>query len=253
MKEHLLLCGQARSALDYHDQEKGGSGPMTQKASLTAAHLRAPRAAAIAGIVFSALLMTVVVLLRLSVPVDPLDPGAWLGTSSNRVVFALNLVPFAGIAFLWFIGVLRTRLGDLEDRFFATVFLGSGLLFLAMLFISAAVAGALLMAYGSHAETLTQSVTFTLGRALSYSIMNIYAVKVAGVFMITTSTVAIYTGIAARWIAYSGYVLAAFLIFGGGLTDWTFMAFPLWVLLLSSHILIDDLRSASQLTSNGAE
>jgi hypothetical protein len=54
---------------------------------------------------------------------------------------ALYLVPFAGIAFLWFIGVLRDRLGELEDRFFATVFFGSGLLFLAMLFASAAVAG----------------------------------------------------------------------------------------------------------------
>jgi hypothetical protein len=41
----------------------------------------------------------------------------------------------AGIAFLWFIGVIRDHLGDREDRFFATVFLGSGLLFVAMLFI----------------------------------------------------------------------------------------------------------------------
>ena len=72
---------------------------------------------------------------------DPLEAGAWLKTSSNTVALALNLVPFAGIpnmenaaeaAFLWLIGVLRDRLGELEDRFFATVFLGSGLLFLAM-------------------------------------------------------------------------------------------------------------------------
>lgn len=33
----------------------------------------------------------------------------------------------AGIAFLWFIGVIRDRSGAHEDRFFATVFLGSGL------------------------------------------------------------------------------------------------------------------------------
>jgi hypothetical protein len=62
-----------------------------------------------------------------SVRADPLETGAWLKTSSNKVGLALNLVPFAGIAFLWFIGVLRDRLGELEDRFFATVFLGSGL------------------------------------------------------------------------------------------------------------------------------
>ena len=48
-----------------------------------------------------------------------------------------HLVPFAGIAFLWFIGVVREQLGNVEDRLFSTVFLGSGLLFLAMLFIGA--------------------------------------------------------------------------------------------------------------------
>lgn len=103
--------------------------------------LRAPRAAAIAGILFSVLLIASFVLLRRSVPADPLEAGAWLRTRSRLVVVALNLLPFAGIAFLWFTGVLRDRLGDREDRFFATVFLGSGLLFLAMLFFSAAVAG----------------------------------------------------------------------------------------------------------------
>ena len=50
------------------------------------------------------------------------------------MTLALNIIPFAGIAFLWFMGVLRDRFGQQEDRFFATVFLGSGLLFLAMLF-----------------------------------------------------------------------------------------------------------------------
>ena len=217
------------------------AGP-THKATVTRAHLRTPRAAAIAGIVFSVLLITALVLLRLSVPLDPLEPGAWVRTNADRVTFALTLVPFAGIAFLWFIGVLRDRLGDLEDRFFSTVFLGSGLLFLAMLFVAAAVAGSTILAYGGQGDALPQSVAYTLARALSYSIMNIYAVKIAGVFMITTSTIAIRTGIAARWIAYLGYALAVFLLFGGGFTDWTFLVFPLWVLLMSSYILIDNLR-----------
>jgi hypothetical protein len=217
-------------------------GSKTEQAILTGARLKTPRAAAVAGIVFSVLLMTALVLLRLSVPDNPLERGMWLGTDAHRVAIGLNLVPFAGIAFLWFIGVLRARLGEREDRFFATVFLGSGLLFLAMLFVAAATAGAVIMAYGVHAEAIPQSATFSLARALSYGIMNIYAVKVAGVFMITTSTIAIYTGIAARWIAYLGYALAVLLIFGGALTDWTFIVFPLWILLLSGDILIDDLR-----------
>ncbi|MDS4057244.1 MAG: hypothetical protein RKP73_01555, partial [Candidatus Contendobacter sp.] len=94
---------------------------------MTATHLRAPRAAAIAGILFAILLITSLWLIHLAVPADPLEAGAWLQTRLNTVALALNLVPFSGIAFLWFIGVLRDRLGEREDRFFATVFLGSGL------------------------------------------------------------------------------------------------------------------------------
>ena len=82
-------------------------------------------------------------------PADPQEAGAWLPRSWKTVSLALHLLPFAGIAFLWFIGVLRDRIGPYEDRFFATVFLGSGLLFLAMLFASSAVAGGIIMVYGA--------------------------------------------------------------------------------------------------------
>ena len=226
------------------------SGPMMPKATMTGANLRTPRAAAIAGLVFSLLLMTAIVLLRLSVPLDPLEPGAWLDTSADKVALALHLIPFAGIAFLWFIGVLRDRLGDREDRFFSTVFLGSGLLFLALLFIAAAVAGALIIAHAGQAEPSTRSATFTLARAVTYTVLNVYAVKLAGVFMITTSTIALYTHLAARWIAYLGYALAALLLFAGGFNDWTFMVFPLWVLLMSGYILLDNLRRQPGATAN---
>jgi hypothetical protein len=218
----------------------------TQPSRRTEARLKTPRAAALAGILFSILLTLALVLLRLAVPDNPLEQGDWLGTESQRVAVGLNLVPFAGIAFLWFIGVLRCRLGDREDRFFATVFLGSGLLFLAMLFTAAAVAGAILMAHGARPETVAQSATFAFARALSYSLMNVYAVKIAGVFLITTSTIAVHTGIAARWIAYLGYAAAALLLLGSGFTDWAFMAFPLWILLLSGYVLIDDLRGVDR-------
>src|SRR4051794_4972959 len=116
----------------------------TQPVTLENPALRAPRAAAIAGIAFSLLLITCLLLLQVSVPRHPLEPGTWLAQNTGGVELALNLVPFAGIAFLWFIGVVRDRIGTLEDRLFSTVFLGSGLLFLAMLFASAAVAGGLL-------------------------------------------------------------------------------------------------------------
>ena len=117
---------------------------MSDQARLTNARLRTPRAAAVAGILFSVLLFVVFGLMRLSVPGDPFEPGAWLESGLPYVTIVMNLVPFAGVAFLWFVGVLRDRLGGREDQFFATVFLGSGLLLLAMLFAAAAVVGAII-------------------------------------------------------------------------------------------------------------
>src|SRR5262245_25419605 len=117
-------------------EEAVGRGPLG-----AGSPLRTPRAAAIAGIIFSVLLIAALVLLRTSVPAHAAVPGAWLTNPQRRatVAIALNLIPFAGIAFLWFLGVVRDRIGQREDRFFATVFLGSGVLFVAMLFVASAV------------------------------------------------------------------------------------------------------------------
>ncbi len=206
-------------------------------------HLRTPRAAAVAGIVFSVLLVIIFWVFRSAVPADPLDPGTWLADGSRSVALALNLIPFAGIAFLWFIGVLRDRLGRMEDRFFATVFLGSGLLFLATLFVAATIVGALLLIAPSIETTGTSPApTFRFGRAVAYILFNVYAIKMAGVFMISTSTVVIYTGIAPRWMAGIGYALAALVLLGSFYVSWSIMVLPVWVLLLSVHILIDNLR-----------
>jgi len=114
--------------------------------------LGTPRAAAIAGIVFSLLLMTSMFLIRTSIPADPLAAEADVMKHVGRISLALNLLPFAGISFLWFVGVLRDRLGQLEDRFFATVFFGSALLFLAMVFTAASVVGGILRLLASGSE-----------------------------------------------------------------------------------------------------
>src|SRR5690348_1875908 len=200
---------------------------MTEQRTLTRAGLKTPRAAAIAGMLFSVLLIVVFWLLRSAVPADPQEPGSWLDTDSGRIALALNLVPFAGIAFLWFIGVLRDRLGLLEDRFFATVFFGSALLFLAMLFAGAAVIGAIvLVATTVEPNALISSPTFHFARAAAYNLMNVYAIKMAGVFMISTSTVALHTGFAPRWIAFLGYVLALALLFGSSYVSWSIVVLP---------------------------
>jgi MFS family permease len=207
--------------------------------------MTAPRAAAIAGIVFSLLLIVSIVLIRMSVPADPRDTGAWLPGRAKTVELALNLVPFAGIAFMWFIGVLRDRLGRREDRLFATVFLGSGLLFLAMLFFTSAMVGGLILTYASDPDHVPGSLTLTFARVVVFEVMNIYAVKMAGVFMFVTSTLALRTGFLARWIACLGFVLALSLVLSSGYIAWILVVFPLWVLLVSLYILVDNLRAPS--------
>ena len=201
-----------------------------------------PRAAAVAGILFSVLLIISLVLIRLAIPADPRDAGQWLAGDVKPIDLALTLLPFAGIAFLWFIGVVRDRLGEHEDRLFATVFLGSGLLFLAMLFSSAAIAGGILIAYGESPTALINSETYAFARAATFVILNTYAVKMAGVFMISTCTLFLRTKVTPRWMALLGYALALLLLLSISRVSWIILVFPLWILLISVYILIENYR-----------
>ena len=204
--------------------------------------LRTPRAAAVAGIIFSVLLTAALVLLRVSVPAHPAVPGSWLTNSHRRaaVAIALNLVPFAGIAFLWFIGVLRDRIGEREDRFFATVFLGSGLLFVAMIFVAAAITGAVIAAETSSPP---DGGTLAVGRIVTGTLLNVYAMRMAAVFTLTTVTIARRTEIVSRWLTLAGFVTALVLLIGVGFSPWVELLFPAWILALSIDILATGLRS----------
>ena len=51
--------------------------------------LRTPRAAAVAGIIFSLLMATALVLLRISVPARPGGTGVWLTDSGKRAAVAV--------------------------------------------------------------------------------------------------------------------------------------------------------------------
>jgi hypothetical protein len=203
--------------------------------------MKTPRASAIAGIVSSVLLITSQVFIRISVPSSP-GPALEVISHSRTISLALNLLPFAGISFLWFIAVVRDRLGELEDRFFATVFLGSGLLYIAMMFVSAALAGGLITVLGTETENLTLSGAYALSRAEIYQATQVYGIKMAGVFMISTCTISLRTRIVPRWMAVLGYALALVLLLSIGTIEWIPLVFPAWVFLISVYILIENLR-----------
>jgi hypothetical protein len=227
---------------------------MSQESVITHKRLKTPKAAAIAGILFSVLLITSQLLIWSSIPAIPSHSAMEIVGNSNTISLALNMLPFAGIAFLWFIAVVRDRLGVLEDRFFATVFLGSGLLYLAMTFTSGAMAGGLIWILERTPEIVAQTGTYTLARAQIYVTMNTYGLKMAGVFMFSTSTILQRTGIVRRWIPYLGFVLAITLLLSVGTIQWIPFVFPAWVFLISADILIQNLagqiRAAAEPAAN---
>jgi hypothetical protein len=201
---------------------------------------RTPRSAAVAGIIFSLLFVFALLLVRSAIPKDPADAGQWLTDKSRRelVLAGLWLLPFAGIAFLWFVGVVRDRIGEAEDRFFATVFLGSGLLFVAMLFVTAALAAGLVETAGDNTKIFHSSDTWELGRRATYELMTVYAMRMAAVFTISTSTILHRLGLAPRWLVVTGYATGIVLLLTVSFANWIELLFPVWVLVLSVYVLI---------------
>jgi hypothetical protein len=213
----------------------------TQPAGL-ARELRTPQAAAIAGIAFALMLGTVIIMMASATPPVANHAGVWITSSSSRssVAFAMNLIPFAGIAFLWFIGVIRSRLGDREDKLFATVFLGSGLLFVGILFTAAAVIGSALVAY-SDSPTISRD-TLRLALALASTLLVTFGARMAAVFTLSVTTVGLRTQLVPPWLSVIGVVCAVALVVTPPAPRLTQLVFPFWVLILSVHILVVSMR-----------
>uniref|UniRef100_A0AAU2JY00 DUF4386 family protein n=1 Tax=Streptomyces sp. NBC_00049 TaxID=2903617 RepID=A0AAU2JY00_9ACTN len=186
-----------------------------------------PRAAGMAGVCFALLLGAAIVLMRIAIPSGdaadaPIDPDhRW------AVQVALEIVPFAGIFFLWFMGALRAHTGDAEDRFVATVFLGSGFVFVATLFASAAAAG----------TVLGEGTPSDFGRHYAYALLSTYAMRMAAVFVLATSTIGRMLGVFPRPLALLGTIVGLVLIVVGSGVPWSEVLFPGWALIVSLYIL----------------
>lgn len=208
----------------------------------TAQAATAPRAGAAAGILFAALFGASVVLLRISVPANSADASAWTESSLSQSALALRLIPFAGIFFLWFVGVMRDRLGAAEDKFFATVTLGSGLVFIALTLASAALAGGLIDSLLSGGNEALPIEVYLFARSVTSLAFNTFAVKMASVFMLSLATLWRSTGVMPRWLTYFTYLLALVMLVAFSKSLWLLLIFPAWVMLVSVYVLITNLR-----------
>jgi hypothetical protein len=212
-----------------------GGSEVVVSPGLTARLWRGRRSAAIAGIVFALLLLTAMTMMRLALSEGSLQSLQSDSSRRTLIRWGLNLVPFAGIAFLWFIGVVRDQLGDVEDRLFSTVFLGSGLLFLAMLFTGAVTSTSLVQML---AQPEVDAVVWGYGRDSTQVLVSVYAMRMAAVFTLSVSTVGLRTAALPRWVCYVGYLVALVLMLAAGEHKWSQLVFPTWVLLVSIVILV---------------
>ena len=210
-----------------------------------------PVAGAIAGIIFAVLFTVSMTILRQTVGDAAQDTGAWLSGDTGLFKFALALVPFAGLAFLWFIAVARERLGRFEDQFFSTVFIGSGLLFLAMVFAAAATAGAIVAAAANDPAGFASSTTYTYARQAVTQILAVYALRMAAIFQLSQASLWVRTRVMPRWMALITVIVALVLLFVFTQSFWVVLVFPAWVLLVSVYILVETLRGRPASVESG--
>jgi hypothetical protein len=221
---------------------------MTQPAASAATstkvarHAATPVAGAIAGIIFAALFSASMTILRRTMGDVAHDTGAWLTGDTGLFKFALALVPFAGLAFLWFIAVARERLGRFAAQFCSTVFIGSGLLFLAMVFAAAATAGAIVAAAANDPAGFAASTTYTYARQAFTQILAVYALRMAAIFQLSQASLWLRTRVMPRWMALITVIVALVLLFVFTQSFWVVLVFPAWVLLVSVYIFVGAIR-----------
>lgn len=200
--------------------------------------IRRPESAAVAGIVFAIILSYTLALLHTASPETPTEFDDWVTDDAGRsaISLALTLLPFAGIAFLWFIAVVRTHLGARDDRFFETVFLGSGLIFVAALFTSGAALSAVVRLDTTGEPPTPDTVAYAW--ALASSILGIFGAKMAAVFCFAAATAGVRAGSLPRWLGVLGYLTGLTLLVIPPLPSVFQFLFPLWVLLISLLVLL---------------
>ena len=203
----------------------------------TLRQLTTPKAAALAGVVFAVLFSVVLVLIRTHMPETVGGSSEWLDDQGGGIATAAVLMPFAGISFLWFMGVVRDGFGRYEDRFFATVFLASGVLFLAMTFVATAVAEGLVASNTGVTDPRVHLEVVNFGSMVLLAASKTFGIRMAAVFMMSLATIWLKTGLMPRWLVGLSYLVALALLIVSDFSLWVTLAFPVWALVVSGLIL----------------
>jgi len=201
------------------------------------------QSASVAGIVY-AIAASVALLILLDFPSPDLSDAeleAWFADAGNRwqLLAALNVGTVAAVAFLWFVGVLRNRIGDREDRFFGTVFYGSAILHAAFWIIGLAALAAIPTAielFDVSVRVDSASVGATGGFA--GALLFVAGPKIQALFVMSTSTIFLRTSTAPKWLAFVGYAFGVVLFVVPVVARPVGVGFPIWVFVASVTVLV---------------
>jgi hypothetical protein len=211
--------------------------------------LRSIESAAIAGVVYAVFTLGALIIFRRfpDASLPSTDITAWYNNTANHttLIVALNLVSIASVAFLWFVAVIRRRMGEREDRFFATVFLGSAILYIVTLIAGAVAMAAPAVGASVMADGVVDRATATLTIGTTNAMLLIIGPRLQAVFMLTTSTLILRTRVMPNWLAYLGYATAILLFLFPIVAQPLGIVFPLWVLVVSITIALTRPRHES--------
>lgn len=213
-----------------------------QRSARSRRRARSVEAAAIAGIAYSLLSLFALLQLnrfpRLSLSDEELT--AWFDDGGNRalLIAALGASSVASIAFLWFIAVIRRRIGDHEDQFFATVFLGSGIVNVAISLIAASAVASPAIATTVLDASAVSASSASLAGGLGAALLLVVAPRMQAVFIFSTSTVILRSRVLPSWVAVAGYVLGLVMFIVPIVWRSFGVAFPIWVFAVSVVLLI---------------
>ena len=124
-----------------------------------------PVAGAIAGILFALLFGVSVSIITTTMSGLGSDTGEWLESGAQDFKFAIGLLPFARVAL---------------HR---------------LMFAAAAEAGAIVAVYAKDPSAFAASTTYVFARNMVAQIFQVYALRMAGVFLISNATIWLRTGI----------------------------------------------------------
>jgi hypothetical protein len=241
--------------MDQHDDATPGHAGDSEPAASTGGdldidaglqrggrHIRSLEAAAVAGGIYAVLAVVGLSLLSRYPSLNQTDAEitAWFDDSANQssLIVGLNLIALSSIAFLWFVAVIRRRLGDLEDRFFGTVFFGSAIVYVAIWLAGAAVLAGPAVANTTLDSGSVSEASASLAAGIGAALLLVVAPRVQAVFVLTTSTLILRSRVLPSWLAIVGYVIAVGMFVFPLVAEPLGLGFPTWVFVVSLVIFL---------------